>query len=61
MLDINSSCRTCMKNNVNLVHLSEPVNIDENSNIQIVQLLLECAAIQVSRPICYPSSEGQVE
>lgn len=37
-----------MKNNVRLVHLYEAVNIDENCNIQLLQLLLECAAIQVS-------------
>ncbi|KOB70797.1 putative KRAB box and zinc finger C2H2 type domain containing protein [Operophtera brumata] len=36
-----------MKSNVNLVYLYDPVNLDENSNIQLVQLLLECAAIEV--------------
>lgn len=59
MLDTNASCRTCMKSDVHLLHLYEPVNIDENSNIQLAQLLLDCAAIHVSRSVYYSSGEIQ--
>lgn len=46
MMDIESSCRTCMKNDTNLVHLSRAIQIDED-NIQLSTLLQEFVTNQV--------------
>ncbi|CAB3227817.1 unnamed protein product [Arctia plantaginis] len=48
MLDISSSCRTCMKENVNLVDLYETVKIEENCH-QLADILVICTPTQVSK------------
>lgn len=46
MLDITSSCRTCMKENVNLIDLYEVVKIEENCH-QWADILVICTPTQV--------------
>lgn len=46
MLDITSSCRTCMKKNVTLIDITENVRIEENC-FQLTELLVQCTTIQV--------------
>lgn len=47
MLDITTSCRTCMKDNVTLVDLYEIVEVEENY-LQLAELLVQCTPIEVS-------------
>ncbi|XP_047028653.1 zinc finger protein 883-like [Helicoverpa zea] len=48
MLDITTSCRTCMKDNVTLVDLYGTVEIEENY-FQLAELLVQCTSTEVSK------------
>lgn len=48
MVDIATSCRTCMKDNVTLVDLYETVEIEENC-LQLAEVLVQCTPIKVSK------------
>lgn len=46
MLDITTSCRTCMKDSVRLIDLYEIVKIEENC-LQLSELLVQCTQTEV--------------
>ncbi|KAJ0176255.1 hypothetical protein K1T71_008429 [Dendrolimus kikuchii] len=47
-VNIETSCRTCMKESVNLVNLFTFVKIDDNCDLELLQVLTECTGTQVS-------------
>ncbi|XP_064073229.1 gastrula zinc finger protein XlCGF57.1-like [Vanessa tameamea] len=49
MIDIEKTCRTCMKSDVSLVDLFGPIKIENNSSLKLADALMEATPLQIAK------------